>query len=83
MSDSDHAPAPSEGLPLVQPAMPCRHLRNKGMYVYTDAQDHHGPEDYDNTIYWCLKTMKDFGPDDEAVGGHECRNHERSCFQAI
>ena len=46
---------------------PCRHLRNKGMYVYTDGISGESHDDYDNTIYWCLKTMKSFGPDDEFV----------------
>jgi hypothetical protein len=74
-------PAPTPDLPIVEEAAPCRFLRNKGMYVYTDGshEDAHG--DYDNTIYWCLQTMKDFGPDDEFVGGQECRNPTRSCYQ--
>jgi hypothetical protein len=72
---------PSE-LPQVENATPCRHLRNKGMYVYTDGiHDQH--EDYDNTIYWCLKTMKEWGPDDEVAGGHECKNPERSCYEPL
>ena len=29
---------------------------------------------YDNTIYWCLKTMKSFGPDDDFVGREDCRD---------
>jgi hypothetical protein len=53
------------------------------MYVYTDGQSDHGLDDYDNTIYWCLKTMKSFGPDDERVDGPECRNPERSCYEPI
>jgi len=68
-------------LPIVQNAIPCRHLRNKGMYVYTDGSEQPGHEDYDNTIYWCLQTMKDFGPDDEGVGGVECKNPQRSCYE--
>ena len=38
-------------------------------------------EDYDNTIYWCLKTMKEYGPDDEMVAGPDCRNPERTCYE--
>ncbi len=62
---------------------PCRHLRNKGMYVYTDgvARDSHG--DYDNTIYWCLKSMKGYGPDDDLVGRQECCDPARSCYEPI
>jgi hypothetical protein len=70
--------------PIAQPqsqAAPCRHLRNKGMYVYSDGQGGVPHEDYDNTIYWCLKTMKEYGPDDEMVAGPDCRNPERSCYE--
>jgi hypothetical protein len=63
------------------PAPPCRHLRSKGMYVYSDGQDQGSDEDFDNSIYWCLKTMKEFGPDDEMVSGPDCRNAQRSCYQ--
>ena len=63
-------------------SVPCRHLRNKGMYVYTDGSNSsHG--DYDNTIYWCLKTSKSFGPDDDLVDGQECRRPGRSCYEPL
>lgn len=71
-------------LPVVDASIPpCRHLRNKGMYVYTDGPDIDEHSDYDNTIYWCLKTMKGFGPDDEFVDVHECRNSSRSCYEPM
>jgi hypothetical protein len=68
-------------LPVVDQSVPCRHLRNKGMYVYTDGVGREAHPDYDNTIYWCLKTMKEFGPDDDFVGGEECRSPTRSCYE--
>ena len=71
-------------LPVVNPeSAPCRHLRSKGMYVYTDGSSRDPHYDYDNTIYWCLKTMKGFGPDDDLVGAEDCRNPERSCYEPI
>ena len=71
-------------LPVVnEPAIPCRHLRNKGMYVYTDGVSGEAHDGYDNTIFWCLKTMKAFGPDDEFVGRDECQNPERSCYEPL
>jgi hypothetical protein len=80
-SSSD--PEPSE-LPVVEPATPpCRHLRNKGMYVYTDGSGGESHEDYDNTIYWCLQTSKGYGPDDELVGGPECRDSNRPCYEPL
>ncbi len=73
----------SEELPVVELSEPCRHLRSKGMYVYSDGRsgDSHG--DYDNTIYWCLKTHKGFGPDEEFVAGEDCRNAARSCYEPM
>ncbi len=72
----------SNDLPVVEPSsVPCRHLRNKGMYVYSDGQGREPHEDYDNTIYWCLKTMKEYGPDDDMVGGPDCHNPQRSCYE--
>jgi hypothetical protein len=64
------------------PAVPCRHLRSKGMYVYTDGSDQ-GHGDYDNTIYWCLKSMKGFGPDDDVVDREACCNTARSCYEPL
>jgi hypothetical protein len=80
MADFDGDP-PTIDLPIVRET-PCRHLRNKGMYVYTDDVSGEAHEDYDNTIYWCLQTMKSFGPDDGMVEGHDCRNPGRSCYEA-
>jgi hypothetical protein len=71
-------------LPVVtQPAAPCRHLRTKGMYVYTDGQAHDTEDDYDHTNYWCFETMKSFGPDDQFAGGRECRNASRQCYEPL
>jgi hypothetical protein len=70
------APSPS--------ACPCRHLRSKGMYVYTDGiAGEPGEDDVDNSIYWCLKTMTSFGPDDEFVDRRECRMPGRSCYEPL
>jgi len=74
--------ADPDELPVVETAgPPCRHLRNKGMYVYTDGLGGESHDDYDNTIYWCLQTMKDLGPDDDTVGGEECCRTSRSCYE--
>ena len=81
MADSDADPSAVE-LPMVEEA-PCRHLRHKGMYVYTDGISHEAHEGYDNTIYWCLNTMKSFGPDDDMVDGQGCRNPGRTCYEPI
>ena len=75
------APEPSSPPAPTAPASPCRHLRSKGMYVYTDGQSFDEHADYDNTIFWCLKTMKSFGPDDDPVHADDCRNPARTCYE--
>ena len=73
---------PTIDLPIIHEA-PCRHLRSKGMYVYSDGISGESHEDYDNTIYWCLNTMKSFGPDEDFVSGADCRNPGRPCYEAL
>ncbi len=63
------------------PSIPCRHLRNKGMFVYNGEVSSSSHDDYDNTIYWCVKTMKGYGPDDEMVSRDDCTSAERSCYE--
>jgi len=59
----------------------CRHLRSKAMYVYTDGASQEEYEESDSTNFWCLQSMKAFGPDDEPVTGRDCRNATRSCYE--
>ncbi|AMV38800.1 hypothetical protein [Planctomyces sp. SH-PL62] len=70
---------PEAAPPPVGP--PCRHLRFKGMYVYTDVSASTEPGDHDNTIFWCQKTLKDVGPDQGFVGREDCRETWRSCYE--
>lgn len=72
----EQAPEPTSG-------EPCRHLRHKGMYVYTDGLSGGSHGDYDNTIFWCLKTMKSFGPDDDIVDREGCCQSGRACHEPI
>jgi hypothetical protein len=70
-------------LPVIEASgPPCRHLRNKGMYVYT-GQPEETEDDFDSTNYWCFETMKSFGPDDQFVGGRQCRDRSRSCYEPL
>lgn len=62
---------------------PCRHLRSAGMYVYGDGPQAADAEDYDSSSYWCTETMKSFGPDDNMVGGRECRDQSRLCYEPL
>ncbi len=58
----------------------CRHLRHKGMYVYTDGNL--PGEDQQSAICWCLRSMKDHGPDDRFVDKADCCDPARSCYEA-
>jgi hypothetical protein len=51
------------------------------MYVYTDDSSSEETSDYDNTIFWCQKTLKDFGPDGGFVGREDCRDSARGCYE--
>jgi hypothetical protein len=62
---------------------PCRHLRSAGMYVFTDGSRDETADNYDSSSYWCSKTMKSFGPDDDMVGGRECRDPSRACHEPL
>ncbi len=76
-------PAPEESAPIPsQPGPACRYLRSKGNYVYTDEANSEDQGDYDNTIFWCQKTLKDIGPDEGFVGRDDCRVTSRSCYEA-
>jgi hypothetical protein len=61
----------------------CRHLRSAGMYVFSDESRDETADNYDSSSYWCSETMKNFGPDDDMVGGRECRDPSRSCHQPL
>lgn len=81
MSDTP-SPVDAPELPVVEGtelSVPCRHLRSKAMYVYSDMPDE--IDQHDNSIFWCLKSMRNFGPDDEHVNGEDCRRSGRSCYQ--
>jgi hypothetical protein len=53
------------------------------MYVYSDGSAEDSYDDYDSTVYWCLQTLKSFGPDDEPVHRQDCRSASRSCYEPI
>lgn len=86
MSDTPQEPTiPQPEEPVAEaPAGPiCRHLRSKGMYVYTDGMDYGFDHNYDSSLYWCLKTMKAFGPDDDMVERETCCRPDRACYQPL
>lgn len=74
---------PSEPKPQTGPAVPCRHLRTKSMFVYTDASFDLMGRDDDGSIYWCVHTMKNFGPDDDFVDRTSCCDGSRACYEPL
>jgi hypothetical protein len=75
---------PGDKLPVIDtPALACRHLRSNRMYVFTDGRTEETAENFDSTDYWCMQTMKSFGPEGEMVGGRESRHTTRSCYQPL
>ena len=73
---------PDSGSAEPATSAPCRNLRSKGMYVYNGdyGMDH---EDSESTIYWCVKTQKGFGPDDEMCSREDCSIPERVCYEPL
>ena len=54
------------------------------MYVYTDATgEGESHDEYDSTVYWCFRTMKEFGPDDGLADRQSCCDVSRTCHQVI
>lgn len=68
-----------ESTPAVPVGERCRSLRCKGMYL------NYGLSDVDRVAgdgnFWCAKTQRVFGPDDNLVGDGECRHSGRACFE--
>jgi hypothetical protein len=58
----------------------CRSLCCKGMYLnYGLGQSERVAGDGN---FWCAKTQRIFGPDDQLVGDGVCRHTGRSCYEA-
>jgi hypothetical protein len=59
----------------------CLSLRCKGMYL------NHGLGQTELVAgdgnFWCGKTQRVFGPDDQFVGDGECRHTGRSCYEGV
>jgi hypothetical protein len=59
----------------------CLKLRTKGMYVQSivDPDEPTFYDNYDNAVYWCVKTQTGFGPDGEPVRPEACRGGRGCC----
>lgn len=59
--------------------MVCKQLRTKTAFGAVVDNDWEAGEDT-SAVYWCLKTMESFGPDESFVHALEC-GQGRACFQ--
>jgi hypothetical protein len=80
---ADTAPNELAGAGPGPTAPPCRHLRTNGMYIFDGQPDGTDEDDYEPSGFWCLRTMKAFGPDDDLVGRRECRDSGRPCYEPL
>lgn len=59
----------------------CLSLRCKGMYL------NYGLKESERVAgdghFWCAKTQRIYGPDDQLVGDGQCRHGGRSCYESI
>ena len=72
-----------ETMSILDTAIPCRHIRSTGMYVFTESNAPRPDEGCNSTVCWCLRSMKGYGPDDEPVDYDSCCNPGRSCYQPM
>jgi hypothetical protein len=69
------------GEPLEQRGERCRSLRCKGMFLNggLGVTEH---ESGDGN-FWCNRTQRIFGPDDQLVSDDLCRHTGRSCYESV
>ena len=74
-------PQPTESELATPPAGErCQSLRCKGMY--TNMGQPEGTRVTGDGHFWCAKTQRVFGPDDQYVGDGECRHEGRACYES-
>ena len=65
----------------LDPALRCRHLRTKTMFVATGDWDEHARQHPSTSAaYWCLQVMGPVGPDGQPACLDDCRAG-RACFE--
>lgn len=57
----------------------CRSLLCKGMYINYGLSEENKVCGDGN--FWCGKTQRIYGPDDQFVGDGECRHTGRACYE--
>ncbi len=73
--------APESGSAAPDPALRCRHLRTKTMFVAAGDWEEHVRDHASTTAaYWCLKVMGPVGPDGQPCCLEDCRTG-RGCYE--
>jgi hypothetical protein len=80
---ADTAPQEAADRGSSPPGVPCRYLRTNGMYIFDGRPGDTEDDDYEPSSFWCLRTMKAFGPDDDFVGRRECCDSGRACYEPL
>jgi hypothetical protein len=62
------------------PGERCLSLRCKGMYLNQGLSENERVAGDGN--FWCSKTQRIYGPDDQLVGDGTCRHAGRSCYES-
>jgi hypothetical protein len=73
-------PEPTNDLTVIATDDRCRSLLCKGMYLNWGLGQSEQVAGDGN--FWCGKTQRIFGPDDNFVGDGECRHTGRSCYES-
>lgn len=58
----------------------CLKLLSKGMYINAGLPA--GQEVTGDGYFWCGKTLRSYGPDDQLCNVEDCMNSNRTCFEA-
>lgn len=70
-------PTPSADLPVLGER--CRSLQCKGLYLNWGLPP--GERVTGDGNFWCGRTQRIYGPDDELVGDEYCRRTTRPCYE--
>jgi hypothetical protein len=68
-------------LPVIAPR--CMYLQCKAMVVYGESFEDDPDYQAGLTNFWCVRSAKSLGPDDDEVNLGRCTDPTRPCYQAF
>jgi hypothetical protein len=69
-----------EELSIIHHPRRCQHLLSKGLYINAGCTP--GQEITGDGNFWCGKTLRIYGPDDQMCDGEGCLDSGRDCYVA-